>query len=337
MAKILITGDPHLKIGSFEVCKQFLDWFRDLAFELKPDLIVNLGDTLDTHGVIRAEIMALMVDHIDQLTAKGFTYYQLLGNHEFNKPTDKTYHALKSLKGRKNHVIVDEQIDLEPAGITFLPYYANPKDFPKSTGRVVFCHQTFLGADYGFVRPDEGVDADKDCDGEIIISGHIHLKQQFGKVIYPGSPFAQNANDVGQIKGVHLFCTDTYQMTFFECPLPQWKALEYTIDTETSIQQMHDSLAENIDDRNFWVLNVTGPKASLSQYFSSKLYKNFAKGKRIKLNTTFTDKHRKLGSIKATSTLQVALDYASNIYKGTIDKEQLQQAIRDVVEQADLK
>ncbi len=53
--------------------------------------------------------------------------------------------------------------------------------FPRETQPICIAHQTFVGADYGYYRPDVGADADK-CNAEIIISGHVHKKQEFGKV-----------------------------------------------------------------------------------------------------------------------------------------------------------
>ncbi len=327
-------GDPHLKIGCFDLSKSFLDWFRDLVLELDPDAVINLGDTLDSHGVIRAEVMALMVEHIDSITSAGYQYYQLLGNHEFNKPSDKTYHSLKALKGRPNHHVIDERLDIMDGRITLLPYIVEPRDFPRDTGELVFCHQTFLGADYGYVKPGEGVEPG-DISAEFIVSGHIHLRQQFGKVVYPGSPFAQSANDVGQSKGAFSIDTETYEIKYFESPLPKWQVASFIIEHDFTIEDMHGHLEQCLDEKDNWVLEITGPKAPLGQYLSSKPYKSLVKNKRIKLKTVFTDKHRKLGTIKATSTLQVALDYASNIYKGTIDKDVLAKTIREVVEKAD--
>ncbi len=334
--KILFHGDPHLKIGIFDLSKQFLDWFYGLVLEVKPDLVINLGDTLDSHGVIRAEVMSLMVDHIDQITNAGYQYYQLLGNHEFNKPTDKTYHSLRALKGRPNHHVIDEHTIIAGGSISLLPYIVDPRDFPRHTAPLVFCHQTFLGADFGYIKPGEGVDP-LQCEADFIVSGHIHLRQQFGKVFYPGSPFAQSANDIGQAKGAFTLDTETLEIKFFESPLPKWEALAYTIEEGFTVEEMHESLKESLDSKNNWLLEVTGAKAPITAYLSSKEYKALAKGKRIKLSTMFTDKHRKLGTIKATSTLQVALDYASNIYRGTIDKDVLATAIRELVEKADYK
>ncbi len=336
--KILCHGDPHLKIGIFELSGQFLDWFRDLTFKLKPDAVINLGDTLDSHGVIRAEVMSLMVDHIDSITNAGYPYYQLLGNHEFNKPSDKTYHSLKALKGRPNHYVVDERMDIAAGRITLLPYIVKPGDFPRDTGELVFCHQTFLGADYGYVKPGEGVEPN-DIAAEFIVSGHIHLRQHFGKVFYPGSPFAQSANDIGQTKGAFLIDTETFALTFFESPLPKWETLAFTIENDFTVEDMHYSLQQNLLEgcKTNWLLEITGPKAPITTYLSGKFYKGLAKGQKIKLSTMFTDKHRKLGTIKATSTLQVALDYASNIYRGTIDKDVLAEAIRNLVEKTDYK
>jgi DNA repair exonuclease SbcCD nuclease subunit len=200
MAKILICGDKHLKITRFEQSKQLLQWIEKEIEINKPDMYVCLGDDMDSHAILRAELMAEFNKHIDIISQKIPVVY-ILGNHDYFKPKDSTYHSMQTLIGKKNFYVIDKPTEL--MGMTFIPYMPKHEDFPKQINtEIVLAHQTFLGADYGHVRPDDGVDISAITD-KLFISGHIHKRQQLSNAIYPGSPYAMSIDDLNQIKGFY--------------------------------------------------------------------------------------------------------------------------------------
>ena len=167
--KILVCGDKHLKITRFEKSKAFLEWLNAKITEIKPDLIVALGDDMDTHAVLRSELMSEFRSHIDHVMKLKIPMVYVVGNHDYFKPNDTTYHALQSFKGLyKDFTVVDKHTKL--FGMDFVPYIHNIEDFPETSEEICFAHQTFVGADYGYYRPDVGVDADK-LKSNIVISG----------------------------------------------------------------------------------------------------------------------------------------------------------------------
>jgi predicted MPP superfamily phosphohydrolase len=64
MAKILLIGDVHLKITRFDLCKSFLNWLNLVIEQEKPDLVINLGDSFDSHAVLRSELMEEFKQHV---------------------------------------------------------------------------------------------------------------------------------------------------------------------------------------------------------------------------------------------------------------------------------
>lgn len=309
-----------------------MEWVNKKVEEVKPDAVVNLGDTFDTHAVLRSEVKNVVMDHIEHCVkySNSKKYFYILGNHDFYKPKSSKYHALKDWKHFKSLCIIDERVDFPSMNITMLPYYPDHNDFPKDTLPICIAHQTFIGADYGYKREDVGVDADK-VDAEIIISGHIHLKQEFGKVIYPGSPFSQSVNDIDQSKGIMLFDTDTYKTEFIQCPLPRWLSLEYEVSSGSTMQQIHEDIKENINDKDHWVIKITGPKAEIVAYQSSKDYKELIAGKSVQIKPTYTDKSKKKTQIKATSMESVIHEYFDKVYDGSIEKDKLLKKSIDIL------
>ena len=333
MAKILFVGDPHIQINHFETGKAFLTWINELALDLKPDMFINLGDFFHTHAVVRSEVMSEYKKHVNTILSADIPYYHILGNHEFFRPNSSRYHALQGLKGfHPNYHVIDERTDLD--GITMIPFIPDKKDFPLDTKEILIAHQTFIGADYGFKKETDAVDSDA-VTANIIISGHIHKRQRYGKVVYPGTPYAHGLSDVNQQKGVLLFDTDDYSSEFILCPLPMWKRFDHTISGEQPTGDLHDSLVRTLNDTDHWTLDIHGPKAEMVSYFKSKKFIDLKKGKKVVVKTTPTDKIKKKTIIKSSSTPDMVREYVLNIYSGQLDKSLIIQKAEELLKQVE--
>jgi DNA repair exonuclease SbcCD nuclease subunit len=336
--RILFIGDPHLKINRFDLAKQFLTWLNQLIEEQKPDLVVNLGDTFDTHAVLRSEITSeFMVGHVYKTLDLGIKYFYLLGNHDMYKPNDAKYHAMLTYKDKiPNLTVIDKTIELH--GMTFVPYQPNAISFPKKTLPICVAHQTFIGADYGPIRAEDGVDASSIEGCEIIISGHIHKKHTLGQqVLYVGSPFSQNASDVDQIKGITIFDTATYETKFFETPLPKWRSFKVEVTQEYNVEELNSELTSCIKgSKDHWVVELTGPKAEIVGYLGSEEYKIAKDGVDVKVKTNFTDKEKKKISIEAKSMDFIISEFVVKVYNGSLDKTELIEAAKIILNESRL-
>lgn len=324
--KILICGDKHLKFNRFNDSIKFLKWFEDIARETNPDWIVSLGDDFDSHAILRSEILSEYRKHIDSLVAISREVYFLVGNHDCYKPSDIKYHALQSFKDiYSNLTIVDKRIDID--NFTFTPYIHDTNNFPTDTKEICFTHNMFMGSDSGNMRFKSGIDSTK-IDAEIIISGHIHMKQTVGKVFYPGTPFSHNADDIDQIKGVHLFDTDNYSFKFFESPLPKWRSLKINLQENKS--DIYSKI-ESISINDWWILDITGPKAEIRALIDSKKYKEISKNKNIQIKDRPTDSIKKNKTVSVKSVDSALIDYFDNVYTGSIDKDVLKSKSLDLL------
>jgi DNA repair exonuclease SbcCD nuclease subunit len=341
--RVMFVGDPHLKITRFDLAKQFLEWINGVIEKHKPDLVVNLGDTFDTHAVIRSEVLTEFMKHVD-IVNKTCPYVYLLGNHDMYKPNDAKYHAMSHLKGKiKGFTVIDEVTNLR--GMTFVPYIHNPENFPKQTLPICIAHQTFKGADYGDITTKDGVDASSINGAEIIISGHIHKRHRLQtqsstdirgpQVIYIGTPFSQNASDINQIKGVSIIDTSTYAEEFIACPLPVWKGVKYELSPTFTADEMHQELIETLNDKDHWVVEITGPKTEVIGYLGSKKGKSITVNRDVKIKTIFTDKEKKQIRIEATSLSSIISQYIDKVYSGSIDKDLLKSTASEVLKSLD--
>lgn len=335
--KTLFIGDIHLKITRFDLALKFLEWLDKVIVEVRPDMIINLGDSFNSHAILRSEILSVFRKHIDYAVGElNIPYYYILGNHDAFKPNDSRYHALQCMKDLyDDFIIVDKRLDIDDLNITMLPYYHDGKDFPRQTNNICIAHQTFLGADFGYKKAVEGVEADE-MSAEIIISGHIHLKQSFGKVVYPGSPYSQTVHDINQVKGLTLFNTEDYATSFISCPLPMWRMLKYEINKDYSVELMHDDLKNNLNLHDHWVLDVQGPKAEIITYLGSKAYKKIKTNCDLKVRTKFTDQIKNDVIIKATSIENILTEYIDKLYDGSLDKNLIKSKALDILHKVQL-
>lgn len=331
MAKILFIGDPHLKINKFDLAKQFLSWVTDVTKNMKPDLVVNLGDTWDTHAVLRSEIACEFMAHVYE-SIKTCPYVYLLGNHDMSRPNDAKYHAMLSYKNKIDGLFVYDEIIHGPWGMSWVPYQHNPANFPTKTQKICIAHQTFKGADYGDITVKDGVDCTT-IDAEVIISGHIHKRQFLDKVIYPGSPFSQSSSDINQVKGVMLYDTDTMAYRFIDAPMPMWRGARFEISPNYSVIQIGEELADMLrDTKDHWIIEITGPKAEITSFLDSKKTKKLFEGKDVKVKSVFVDKEKKLMAIKSVSIEGIVKEYIDKVYSGSLDKEQLQLKSMELLE-----
>jgi len=283
----------------------------------------------DTHAVLRSEIMTEAIAHVDYVRSLDIPYAYLLGNHDFYKPKSDKYHALKHMKGKvAGFYIVDEQMDW--MGMTLVPHKPNPADFPTTSLPICVCHQTFKGADYGDITTQEGIDANSISGCDIVISGHIHKRQrldystksiQARQVFYVGSPFAQSASDINQVKGITVLDTETYKETFYECPLPKWKGDKFIIEQGFTTQDMHDYIANNLaQSYDHWRLDIVGPKAEIMGYLNSSEYKKTIEGVDVKIKTSFTDREKRQVRIESLLVGDIITQYVAKVYSGSLDK-----------------
>jgi DNA repair exonuclease SbcCD nuclease subunit len=270
--------------------------------------------------------------HIKRVLEK-VPYIYILGNHDMFRPRDATYHALQAFKDvYPNFTVVDSITHREDLGITFVPFQPDHNTFPTKTLPICIAHQTFVGCDFGGYRPDDGVDPDT-ISAELIISGHIHMKQAFGKVFYPGSPYSQSMKDIGQVKGLSLLDTDTYKIQFLQSPLLSWHSIEVAVsDVKSTVKSIQDS----INQSDNWVVVFTGPRKEIAAVFDSKEWKKLCEKSRISTRTKYVDSNRvERIKIKAHTVTDVVDEYIDRVYSGGIDKTTIKKTMRQLFDNLD--
>lgn len=219
--RALLVGDMHAVPEELDDCNKVIQLILELA--LADDRLRDvwfLGDQHHTHAVMRLEVLHWWRTAFKALTQQGLRVTCLVGNHDQASP-GSNIHAMAAYGG-SGVTVVDKPTVV--SGVLLLPYYHNQDEFlaacreysmrePPPPGwirtdpdpvrsRTVVCHQTFDGSTYenGFPASD-GFDPNL-VPQELIISGHIHTAQEYGKVWYPGAPRWRSLNDANVERAV---------------------------------------------------------------------------------------------------------------------------------------
>lgn len=327
MSRILFIGDPHIRHTHLNDGVALLKWIEQVAEEQKPDLIVNLGDTFDSHAVIRSEVLSEVAKHLVRLSSLKIPIIMLLGNHDFYKPTSRQYHALEVLRFIPGVTVVDKFSTID--NIAYVPYLAVGEIWPESDAKIAVTHNTFIGADYGFKIADDGIDVTS-VGNEIVISGHIHKSQilapknsKGASIVYPGAPMAFSASDADQDKSLSIFNVDTNDIEIFPSPFPTWKTLEFHVgDGELILDPFHR-----------WTVKLIGPRSEVKAFISSDHISDIKKNVHVTFRAIYTDsvKENKI-SISAPTLSMMTDQYIDKVYSGALNKVNLKKIIKRYVE-----
>jgi hypothetical protein len=308
--KVLISGDSHITENSLSECKALFELISDTIKKYKPDLFIEMGDSMDDFGRPASVTQHFLFEQANILQELCPVIF-LLGNHSFS-PNHPDKHSLLPLKFLENVTVVDKP--MSKFGFDFVPFRRDKYQFEREanslSNNILFCHQNFKGAQYetGWTDTD-GLEVEK-IKHKKIISGHIHAEGQIGQCWYPGAPRWMKKSDANADKNLYLYDTDTDEYT----KISTWPAVQKMKSYELTEIDVIPSLDE-INTKYFVTL-----KGSL---IFCKETANFI-GDRAEIKTILT-KQKKSELVKQ-STVELSLkEYLNNNYivKSDIDKNVL--------------
>lgn len=250
-------------------------YLAEIIDEVKPDLIVNLGDTFDQHTITSYDI------DVASEFFKCFRYINiphlvLVGNHEM---INYDYNAIKILSNIDNITVITEPstVDLdfiaslhpdsavtsqsanremESTKIALMPYmeYKDILDFPD--GDFLFSHIDIMGMKIrGDYELPEGISAEQLSKYKLVFNGHIHKPSIKGNVVNVGSISTHSfSDDNDAVPQCYVFDTDTLNLQTYKptmCPL--FRKVEVSTEDELVYYLNY------LDKSYKYVLQVTCP------------------------------------------------------------------------------
>lgn len=222
MVVVIAIGDLHLKKDAPTMSDLVIHKLTEQIEKIKPDIVVFLGDILDTHEKIDMKTQNKAVKFMKHIASLGILTVVIIGKHE--RPDGNNFLTEDSsfycLKGYPNIHVADRVLSFkwETEGVkekirfVFVPY-VSPGSFHEALDTltdkvmddrpaVIFCHQEFKGANMGGYNSQIGDEWPET--NPLVISGNCHVMTPLQKnLIYVGTPYQQSYSDTSR-KGIFL-------------------------------------------------------------------------------------------------------------------------------------
>jgi DNA repair exonuclease SbcCD nuclease subunit len=222
--KIFVLGDLHLGIrnNSLEwsevqdsfLTTFFLDKIDELGFDPERDILVQVGDWNHVRESTNVRIYKLSLEIAKKLTSKFKRgVFVILGNHDVYYKDRTDTHSLEGFdKIYDNfHIFTStEPLKINNHNFLMVPWIEDLTKLKSSINNnreanYVFCHADIKGFDLNKVtKIEHGLERGDLIDFKRIYSGHIHIRQEKGNVLYVGTPYQMDRGDRGNQKGFYV-------------------------------------------------------------------------------------------------------------------------------------
>lgn len=221
---IYLIGDTHLGVrnNSIEwsaIQKDFLlNHFIhkiDKDFDEDRDILVFEGDIFHYREAINVRIHNEALDIFTVLFKKFKRgVFIIIGNHDTYYKDNSVVHSLRAIGNLADNIHVFENPDILTINgrhsFLMLPWL---EDLAKLNSVIAdhqsFCSYIICHADIkGFklnkwVKLEKGLEPESMKSYERVYSGHIHIRQENGNVLYTGTPYQMDRGDIGNTKGFY--------------------------------------------------------------------------------------------------------------------------------------
>ena len=341
--KVAIITDQHF--GCRKNSKLFHDYFlkfyNDVFF---PTLeaegittIVDMGDTFDSRkGIDFSALSWAKNNYYDKL--KDYTIHTIVGNHTaYYKNTNEVNAVDLLLREYDNVHIYSEatEIKIDNLNILLVPWINQEneentiKALKKSKCPVVMGHLELNGFIVTQqVIMDHGFDMKYFKKFDRVYSGHFHKRSNQGEIYYLGNPYEIYWNDFEEIRGFHLFDTETLEHTPINNPYKLFHKIYYD-----------DTPYQTFDTRDYEdkiVKVIVREKTDTKQFekFIDKLYSSNVAELKVVENFEFSGWYETNDSVlESEDTLSILNRYIEEA-DVTLDKSVVQKVIQEVYQEA---
>lgn len=231
--KIAIINDTHFgaRNDSHLFLEHFLNFFENEFFpyleknEIKH--VFHLGDLLDRRKFINFHTLTHVKNRFfNYFRDNNLELHMILGNHDtYYKNTNQVNSAKELFQEYDNFYLYENPQNLLFGGINFcmVPWICDSNreevmEFIKNSNADILCghlelngYEVMRGIRHVGGMEDEGLEKFK-----LVLSGHFHNKSTTKNVMYLGTQYQITFSDVDEIKGFHVFDTESENLQFVE-------------------------------------------------------------------------------------------------------------------------
>jgi DNA repair exonuclease SbcCD nuclease subunit len=231
--KIFLLGDLHLGIRNNSVewsdiqssflIGHFLQQVESEGFDPETDILVQFGDWNHVRESTNTRIYKLSLKIAEVFTKKFKRgVFVILGNHDVYYKDRTDTHSLEGFdKMYSNFKIYErpEVLTISSHKFLMLPWIEKLDELKNQikshkSAKYVFCHADVKGFNLTKVtKLEHGLDQSELHQFNRIYSGHIHIRQEKGNVLYVGTPYEMDRGDRGNQKGFYVLDVSGKEVT----------------------------------------------------------------------------------------------------------------------------
>ena len=225
MTLVACITDSHYgaKKGSKHLHDYFELFYKNVFFptleEHEIKTVIHMGDVFDSRKSIDYQSLEWAKRVVfDPL--KKYEVHMLVGNHDcYFKDSNHVNSPELLLQDYSNIKTYSSPTNTKIGGIdiTLIPWICSDnydetlKVIQKSNAKIAMGHLELRGfyVNKHLVMDDHGMDSTIFSKFEKVFSGHYHTRSDNGKIFYLGNPYEMYWTDVNDIRGFHIFDTET--------------------------------------------------------------------------------------------------------------------------------
>jgi len=262
--RVWILGDLHFGVRAnsqewLDIQKEFFEkyFIPTLKEHVKPgDVLVQVGDTFDNRQSINIKVLNYAVNLFERL-GEILPVHIICGNHDIWAKKSNEITSIDSLKWIPNVQIYKEPqlMDWNGRKVLMMPWRRDTAhetetlaEFP--TAEIVFCHSEVSGIYLNAkVKNEHGTRPNVYSKYTRVYSGHIHYRQENGKLLLVGTPYELTRSDSGNQKGFDLVDLEDMSETFFPNNIsPKFLKFNITKLFDMTLGEFKDQIRNNFID-----------------------------------------------------------------------------------------
>lgn len=275
-----IRADSNIFLKSFE--NLFKDFLPEIIKKQNVSNIFILGDIFDNRNHLNLKTINLVLSTFKEFLSSHPTLevYILIGNHDLFYKNTREINSLKILEDKFNNIHIISEVTRKKIlnrDIVLCPWIIDKTDITetfKEPADVCLGHFAINGFEMiqGFKETEGLSQSDFDSCFKLTFSGHFHLRNEIGRIIYIGTPYQLSWNDCGSTKGVYVLDFDTLNYDFIEyTSAPKFKKIylsrvkNKTIDIKKEICNnfirliLDDNIESEILDKLNYIISGLNP------------------------------------------------------------------------------
>ena len=251
--KVVIITDQHF--GMRKGSQDFHDYMRKFYEEVffpfldknKINTVLDLGDTFDNRKAI--DFWSLdwaKKNYYDLLSDRGIKVYTVVGNHTAYYKNTLGINAINLLLQEYENVHLIEKpetLNIGGLDICFIPWICVENEtetydvISNTKANICMGHLELSGfeAHQGYYM-DHGMNREVFSKFKKVFTGHFHHRSHSENIYYLGNPYQMYWNDYGDVRGFHLFDTETTKLKFIKTPYNMFAKIYYddtVVDPDT--------------------------------------------------------------------------------------------------------